>query len=276
MPRRISTVCGREFGEGVRAQLQRAGLSANQASELLGWDHGKLSDLVNGKGGADAAEVMNLLGVCRTPPAERDRLMALFKESREKGWLQFPESGVPDQVLTLIKHEKVATGITAWNMNLIPGLLQTPDYARAVVHASALVPVGDVEALVAARIARREVLRRECQFTFYIHQQALLLPVGGPEVMSDQLHDLLRMWVRPYITMRIIPTTVGAHAGTAGDFRLMTFAKYPPVVYVESLNSGLFLDDEASLKDYQKVLKSLDRIALGVEESREVITDIAT
>ncbi|GLZ28663.1 hypothetical protein Lesp02_08530 [Lentzea sp. NBRC 105346] len=272
----MSTVCGREFGDGVRTELQNAGFSYRQACELLDWDHAKLSDMCNGKGGVSEVEVAMVLGLCRTAPDTRDRLLGLFQESREVGLLQLYESVVPEQVQTLIKHEKLATASAAWNMNIIPGLLQVPRYVDAIVRSSVAVPSANVDELIAARIARREILRGQCHFTFYIHEQALHLPVGGYDVLSEQLHDLLQMLVRPYINVRIVPTVIGAHPATSGDFRMMTFEKFTPVVYLESLNSELFLDDKASIDLYEKVLEALDQIALSVEESREVIISIVT
>lgn len=265
---------GREFGAGVRAALTRTGLTSRKICELLGWDTAKLSDLLNGKGGVTSEEVAQLLGFCRVPAAEHRHLMALFVESHDKGWLQFPESGVPDQVRTLIEQEQLATGIAVWSVNLVPGLLQTPGYAREVVLASPGVPPTHVDELVAARIARRSIFHWSREFTFLIHEQALHLPVGGPEVMSEQLHDLLQMSVRPYVSMRIVPTAAGIHAGVGGSFRVMTFPKFPTIVFLDSLNSSLFLEDTASVELYSTALESLECLALDEEQSRAVITDI--
>ena len=88
MPKRESSVVGREFGNGVRAAIERTGLTQRRLAELLGWQEAKISDLVNGKGGATELELALLLGVCRTPPEERDHLLSLFNETNLKGWWQ--------------------------------------------------------------------------------------------------------------------------------------------------------------------------------------------
>jgi predicted XRE-type DNA-binding protein len=92
MPRRNSSVVGREFGRGVRNAIEQTQMTHRSIAEMLGWDESKLSDLVRGKGGVSEAEVLQLLGFCRTEPAEVARLLTLFRESRERGWLRFSDS----------------------------------------------------------------------------------------------------------------------------------------------------------------------------------------
>ena len=125
-----------------------------------------------------------------------------------------------------------------------------------------------------ARLARHEVFDGCRQFTFYVHEQALRLPIGGPLVMSEQLHHLLRMSVRPYISLRVVPTAIGAHAGLAGSFTLMKFKGIQPVVFVETENSSLFVEDKAPVTGYQAVLQSLSRAALDEEQSRRLIASM--
>ncbi|GLZ32834.1 hypothetical protein Lesp02_50220 [Lentzea sp. NBRC 105346] len=276
MPKRISSVVGREFGNGICAALRDAGLSARRAAQILDWDEAKISALANGKGGSTESEVSLLLGLCHISAADYRRLMALFRESREKGWLQFPESGVPDQVRTLIEQERLANAITVWSLNLVPGLLQVPGYTRVVTQAFVNVHGGNVEELVAARTARREIIDSGRTFTFFVHEQALLLPIGSPETMSDQLHELMRMLIRPNVDLRIVPTAVGVHAGLAGSFTKLAFATFEPIVYQEGLNTSLFLEDKESMAMYQQVLEALDQQALDAEESKELITSIVT
>lgn len=266
---------GRELGAGVREAVRRAGLTGRAAAELAGWDHGKLSDLINGKGGTNEVELSRLLGVLRTPIGEHEHLLTLFREADRSGWLQISDK-VPVQLRTLIEHESAATEIVTWSVNLVPGLLQTPDYLRALILAYPTTPDNEADERVAALVARQKIVDRPRELTVYIHEQALRLPVGGAAVMSDQLHHLLRMSVRSYITLRVVPIAIGAHAGTAGSFTLMKFSRIQPVIHAETENASIFLDDKASADIYWTVLAALDRTALDTEQSKEMITRVAT
>jgi len=274
MPKRNSSVVGREFGNGVRAAIEQTGLTQRQLAELLDWQEAKISDLVQGKGGVTETDLVRLLSYCRVPAAEVERLVALFRETREKGWLLFPEDGVPDQVHSLISQERLASKITVWSMNLVPGHLQIAGYIRAASEKSAKIQPADIDALIRAKLDRQAILKPGREFAFYVHEQALRLPVGGLNVMRAQLNHIMVMSVRRYISFRIVPIAIGAHAGLSGSFTQLSYEKFEPVVFIESENSGLFLEDRSSLASYAEVLKRLDQDALDAEESRRLITTL--
>lgn len=274
MPRRKSSVVGREFGEGVRRAIEQTALTHRKLAEELGWDEAKLSDLVRGKGGVTEGDVRQLLGYCRVKPDEARRLIALFHETRESGYLEIPDDGPPDQVPVLLNQEVLANEITVWSMNLIPGHLQTTDYMRAVIDGAARSKSLDYEKVIAAKLERRKLFHWSRTFVFYMHEQALRLPVGGPDVMKDQYLHLLGMAQRSYITLRVVPAAIGAHAGSSGSFLRLSYEKFEPVVFLEGETSGLFLEDTRSLAVYSAVLKLLDDQALDPEESKELITSI--
>ncbi|RDI18885.1 helix-turn-helix domain-containing protein [Lentzea flaviverrucosa] len=272
MPRRKSSVVGREFGDAVRKIIEPTGLTHRKIAEELGWDEAKLSDLVRGKGGVTEADLMQLLGFCRVKPPEVQRLLALFRETRVRGYLKFPN----DQVPALLEQERLANEITVWSSLLVPGHLQTTDYMRAaidgVVHPAAV----DYEEVITAKIERHKLFHWSRTFAFYIHEYALRLPVGGPDVMKDQYIHLLGMAQRSYITLRIVPASIGAHAGVSGSFIRLGYEKFEPVVFLEGENSGLILEDTASLAVYASVVERLDDQALNPEESKELITGFLT
>ncbi|MGH4014371.1 MAG: DUF5753 domain-containing protein [Pseudonocardiaceae bacterium] len=112
---------------------------------------------------------------------------------------------------------------------------------------------------MAARLARQSLFSRErsVQFTFFVHEFVLRLPVGGSAVMFEQLHHLLRMSLRPYLTLRAVPAALGAHAEIAGHFTLMEFAEFKPVVYLDSQTSCLFLERPEEITAYQHILAIL-------------------
>lgn len=276
MPKRFSTARGREFGDAIRAALSATGMSARLICEKIDWDPGKLSDLVNGKGGSSEVDLGVLLGFCRTPPKEREHLLAIYRQTDMKDWWQQHGATQPVRPRTLIEHLTKAKKFIGWSPLAVAGLLQLPDYTRAVCRATDKIPAEEIEERVVTRLAMQEVFRQRLDSVFYIHEQVLQLPVGGQDVLRAQLHHLLEMWVRPYIDIKIVPTEAGAHAGLAGPFSLMEFDRIRPVVFVEAENSSLIIEGATAVKGYQDVLKSLDRIALDAEESRERISKYAS
>ncbi|WP_330271815.1 helix-turn-helix transcriptional regulator [Lentzea sp. NBC_00516] len=271
MPRRTSTVVGREFGEGVRNAIERTGLTHRKLAEELGWDEAKLSDLVRGKGGVTEAELMQLLGYCHVGPPEIQRLVVLYRETRQRGFLKLPD-GPPDQLPELLKQEVLANKITVWTLNLVPGHLQTTDYMRALIVGGVRKESVDYEKLIAAKLERHKLFHWSRTFVFYIHEQALRLQVGGPDVMKDQYIHLLAMAQRSYIDIRVVPNSVGAYAGASGSFLKLGYEKFEPAVFLEGETSGLFLEDTKSLAVYSSVLKLLDDQALDPEESKGLIS----
>ncbi|USX49874.1 DUF5753 domain-containing protein [Lentzea sp. HUAS12] len=274
MPKRFSSVVGRSFGDGVRDAIQSTGMTQRRIAELLDWEEAKVSDLVKGKGGVSEVELAMLLGLCRVPAEDARYLLALYRESRERGYLVFPEDEIPDQVRSLVDQERLANKITMWSMNLVPGPLQIPGYTTALIQRSGRAKSINIPEVLAAKSARQAIFHHSRQFVFYIHEQALRLPVGTPELMQEQLLHLLAMNNRTYITMRVVPIAFGAHAGLAGSFQQLSYAKYEPVVFTETENTSLFVEDKASLAKYAEVIKLLDLQALDAEESRGLITSI--
>jgi transcriptional regulator with XRE-family HTH domain len=278
MQDRDPTIRSRELGEGLRRAMEQAQLTGQEAARLLDWSPSGVSRLLSGKRGADQVRVSAFLAVCRVTGAERDRLLELCQEQRTPGWLQQHGSRLPQQLVTLIDHENKAVTIEDFQAIVVPGLLQTGDYARAVISRIATVPGPEIDDRVAARLARQILFSRErpARFTFYLHEFVLRLPVGDPAVMSEQLHHLLRMSVRPYLSLRVVPATLGAHAGSAGSFKLMEFAEFKPVAYMESETTSLFLEKPEEIAAYRRVLGSLAETALDEEESRKLIATLAT
>jgi hypothetical protein len=131
---------------------------------------------------------------------------------------------------------------------------------------------------VAARLARQSLFSRDypARFTFYLHEFALRLPVGGPAVMAEQLDHLLRMSRRSYLTLRVVPAARGGHAGIAGAFKLMEFAGFKPVAYLDSETACLFLERPEEIAAYRGILAALAKTALSEGESQQLIAALAT
>jgi transcriptional regulator with XRE-family HTH domain len=278
MQDREPTIRSRELGEGLRRAMQHAGLTGKDVARLLDLSPSWVSRLISGKRNVTAAQASAFLAVCRAPSAERERLLELCDEQHTPGWFQQHGSRLPLQLVTYIDYENKAVAISYFASTLVPGLLQTGDYARALLKEAGRVPADEIDARVAARLGRQSLFSRDrpARFTFYLHEFVLRLPVGGLAVVVDQLQLLERMSRRPYLTLRVVPAALGAHAATAGSFILMEFAEFKPVAYLESEISSLFLEKPVEIAAYQDILESLAQTALGEGESRELIATLAT
>jgi transcriptional regulator with XRE-family HTH domain len=278
MPHREPTIRSRELGDGLRQAMEAAGLTGKQTAQMLSWSPSFVSMLLTGKRQASEVDIAAFLGVCRVRGPERERLLALCREQDTPGWFQQHGSRMPKQLVTLIDHENKAVTVGAFEVTGVPGLLQTGEYARAAISRIVNVPPDEVDDRVAARLARQSLFSRErpARFTFYLHESALRLPVGGPAVMAEQLRHLQRMSVRTYLTLRVVPVALGAHAAMTGAFRLMEFAEFKPVVYLESETSSLFLEKPEEIAAYRRILEALADTALDEGQSQELIAALAT
>jgi Domain of unknown function (DUF5753) len=208
---------------------------------------------------------------------EKEHLMGLALDHNRPGWHQQHGALPPKQLRTLINHEDKAVAISQFQFNLMPGLLQTAKYTEALLTEAGRIPEEEISERVRTKFGRRTLLTRRSapDFTFYIHEFALRLPVGGPEVMSDQLHELLRTSVLPNVSIRIVPTALGTHAAISGSFILMEFKSIKPVVYLDSETSSLFLELPVQIHSYRDILAALDETALPEGQSRDFIGDLA-
>ncbi len=234
--------------------------------------------LLSGKRTTSEADLGAFLGVCRVKGPERDRLLALRREQDTPGWYQQHGAQLPQQLRTLINHEKKAVALSDFQPLVVPGLLQTAEYARALIVETGIVPPGEIDGRVAARLARQSLFTRErpAAFTYYLHEFALRLPVGGPVVMAEQLQHLRRISTRSYLSLRVVPAMRGGHPGIAGAFMLMEFAEFKPVAYLDSETACLFLERPEEIAAYRRILAALAETALSEGESRQLIAALAT
>lgn len=275
MPKRISTARGREFGAGLRAAIGGAGLTSRALSDIVAWDEGKLSNVVNGKGGATQVEVAALLGACRVKSAEAAHLLTLYPETHIRGWWQEHGTCAPIELRTLVENLAVADSLTSWHTHMVPLYLQTVDYMHEVLLASSTVPAAELQARVKAQLAMQELLRGVKKCTFFIHELALHLPVGGAEAHAGQLIHLLLMAKWANTTIRIVPASLGAHPGLAGPFTQLTFARYEPLVWTDTENSSLLTEAADAITGYEKVIRALDASSLDEVASKELIVRLS-
>ncbi|RZS40960.1 helix-turn-helix protein [Herbihabitans rhizosphaerae] len=274
---REPTVRRRELGDALRQAMERAGLTGADMARRLGCSQTWVSRLLSGKRGSTENDVTAFATICGVNGKELARLQGLAREQTQVGWLQQHGSRLPKQVRTLIDHEDHSREISQFGFTLVPGLLQTGDYARTVISENVNVPADEVDDRVSARLARQALFSRYRRptFAFFLHEFALRLPVGDAQTMADQLEHLLRMSARTYLTIRVVPTAIGAHAGMSGPFTLLDVIDFKQVVYLDSETSNVFLEEPVEIAAYRNILAALDRTALDEEQSRTMVATVA-
>lgn len=257
--------------------MEYGGYHASGVARELGWSPSRVSRVLSGKRGGSSHDVAAFIAVCGVRGDERERLMALSLD-HGPGWHVHHHPAVPRRLRTLIDHENHAAAIDGYQGAVIPDLLQTGAYATALLEANPNVPGWDVTDRVAATLARQRIFDKvgapTC--TFFVHELVLHTPVGGAAAMCEQLHDLLRHSVRPNLTLRIVPRSAGAHAGTAGAFALLDVRDFKRVVYLDGETASHFLETRMEVDAYRTVLAALGVVALDEVRSRELIATLAT
>ncbi|WP_198042975.1 MULTISPECIES: helix-turn-helix domain-containing protein [Actinoalloteichus] len=182
-----------------------------------------------------------------------------------------PGAANPEQLTTLMGYEREATQITDVG-GFIPGLLQTEETARSLIEIDD--DAHNVDELIQVRLSRRSVLERRrtaTPYALYLEENALRRPVGGPATLREQLDYLIDATKRPNITIRVIPDRVGAYFGMAGPFTILEFESMDPIVYLERLRTGTWLDRREDTEIYFDAVGKVEAIALTAGESMAVI-----
>jgi transcriptional regulator with XRE-family HTH domain len=276
MPRRPPSARARGLGAELRDLRLGLGKTSRAVATSLGWSPSTLSRLENGLRGITVEDVAALLVVYQVTGAERDRLLALAREVDRPGWWETGLPGLPNQLTALIGFESQAERITDVGMLLVPGLLQTTEYARAVMVGGD-VPAHEIEARVVTRLGRQALLSRPDppELHVVLDESVLRRPVGGPPVMAAQLRHILTAAARPTITVQVLPSVLGAHLGTAGSFVLLEFAKAHAIVHLEHLRSSLFVDEPDDVTPFVHARDTLARQALDPAASADLLASLA-
>jgi transcriptional regulator with XRE-family HTH domain len=272
MTKQSATVRARALGTELQKLRTAAGLKLIDVADRLGWSAATLSRTENGLRRIGPEDLGSLLVLYQVPAHERARLFAFARDVEQPGWWETGEAIMPKQLVSLISFESQAIRISDVTLGLVPGLLQIPEYARAVLIASR-VPDSQVEPRVAARLGRQAVLTRPGapRFLAIIDQAVLHRVLGGAEVMARQLRHLIQAAERPNITIQVIPFSHGGHPGLNGSYFVLEFEGAPTIVHLEHWQSSLFLDDPADTAVFVAGLTTLQDIALDPARSLEMI-----
>jgi transcriptional regulator with XRE-family HTH domain len=275
-----STVLGRQLGDELRRLRDASGLTTAQAAEALDCTKGKISRIENGRVAVRLPDLTAMLHAYQVSDDEtRDRLTALARKAnrrRREGWWNKYGSVLADTYRDYIALEAMAGSIRTFQAQLIPGLLQTPDYIRAVTVASQQWQTADeIERFVQVRLARQERLTGDSPLNLWavISEGVLLQEVGGGQAMREQLEHLLDVSELPNVTVQVLPFSRGAHASMFGPYVVLGFREEGAldVVLADNPTGSIWLEREAEVSRYQDLFDAARTSALSPVESRAVI-----
>jgi transcriptional regulator with XRE-family HTH domain len=265
---------GRELGAELRALRMSHGLNTRQMAERIGVSNANISHWETGTRLVPVDRLTAILDALAVGDDDRERLLGLRRQAEGPG--QFV-AGVPTigrQLAQLIEYERTAKRITDVSPLVIPGLLQTSDYARAVLGDGP-----DTDTRVALRVGRRDVLTRKrnpVELVAFVDSEVLMRPLASPEVMFDQLEHLLKMAEYPNVTIQLVPSTrAGWHPMLAGPFILLEFPTATPIVHLEHYRASAFLWEEHDVAAFMTAPDEIRKRAMTPDRTSEVIREIA-
>jgi transcriptional regulator with XRE-family HTH domain len=261
----------------LRRLRTERGLSVDEVTKRLLFSATKVSRLETGRAGASPRDIRDLCVLYEvTDPADRERLMSLAREGKQRAWWQ--EFALP--YATYVGLEAEATSLCDYNTDVVTGLLQVEGYARAILKV--VDPPLDpavVERQVAARIKRQALLEHDAGPVVHciLDEGALRRPVGGSAVMRDQLARIVEVADLPKVTFQLIPLAVGAHPALDSTFVIIQFDEpmVNDVVYVEGLVGNIYLESAADLERYKSIFSRLRSVALSPEDSIALVMKIS-
>ena len=276
-----ATVLRMLLGAQLRRLREAAGISAEKAGYSIRGSRSKISRMETGRVGLkvrDVEDLLTLYGVA--DERERAKVITLARRSREPEWWAQYNDILPDWFETYLGLESAATSIRTFEMQFVPGLLQTEGYARAVTtlgHQTA--SPEEIERRVGLRLGRQELLSRTQPPRIWavMDEAVLRRPIGGSPVMRAQLRRLTEAARLPHVTLQVVPFARGGHAGASGSFSILRFEErdLPDVVYIEQLTSAVYLDQRADVEHYLEVVDQLSGEALTPAETMRFIEQVA-
>src|SRR3984957_13989293 len=250
------------LGGHLRRLREDAGITTERAADEIRGSRSKIARMEHGRVGfkeRDIADLLTLYGVGETH--EREALLKLARGSNLSGWWQSYSDILPHWVEPYFGLEAAASFIREYELQFVPGLLQTEAYADALIRLGTSVAEDEIARRVQARIARQEILRREKPPKIWaiMDEGALHRVIGGPEVMKEQLRHLLDMCDHPAVTVQILPFSAGAHRAMGGAFTILRFTEpdLRDVVFIEQLTSALYLDKQTEVDSYLEVIEEV-------------------
>lgn len=273
---RHTSVRSRQIANELRRYREGAGLSCTDAGAKLGVSGSKISRIETGVSGLQMEDVATLLGLYHVPAAERRSIVDLARKADQKGWWE-RQTGLPQNWKNLMEFENSAARIQNFEFVVVPGLLQTSEYSRAIIQGiDPTLSDHELDTLIATRAARQIVLSRTYapQFLAVMDETVLRRTVGSPGVMKRQLQHLLTVAEAANVTLRVVPSSTGSYVGLQGPFLLLEFHEEPDIVYIENHRTALFLEEEEDLASYRMALRNTLDSAHAPNASVDLIASI--
>jgi transcriptional regulator with XRE-family HTH domain len=262
------------LGTQLRRLRESRGISAQEAARAIRGSESKISRIELGRNAVrevDIADLLNLYGI--TDLAEREQLLTLASQANQQGWWHRYQDVLPNWFQSYIGLEESAESIRSFDTQFVPGLLQTEDYAQAVIQLGCY-PQAETDRLV---FLRKERQRRfgsgGLRLWAIIDEVALRRPVGSVGLMRKQLEHLLDISVRPGLTLQVCPFLTGASYASPGSFSILSFATddLPDVVYVEQLTSAMYLDKRADVDRYSEAMDHIRTTSYTPEQTKDLV-----
>lgn len=273
--RKSPTVRRRRLGAELRQRREKAGLSLEIVAERLECSQSKVSRIETGHTSVTVRDVRDMLTIYEATESEIEELSELARDARQKAWWH-PYTQVLSSAYVGLEAE--ARQVRTYEQLVVPGLLQTEAYARAMIQTLPERPAEEVSDRIRVRMQRQSLLDREDDFSLWVvlDEAALSRPVGGDEVMREQLRRLVKAAERPNVTIQLLPFEVGAHAGMDGTFAILDFdeAWDRSIVFAENATGGLFIDKFDEVQRYLQVFDIVHEAALGSEQTAARIKEL--
>ncbi|MEU2173261.1 helix-turn-helix transcriptional regulator [Nocardia sp. NPDC019219] len=278
-----STMPRRQLGRHLRDLRNRAGMTTRVAAQQLEWSEAKIWRIETGQTSLRGLDVEAMCKVYGAPPDLLEPLRALARDTKAKGWWTAYGDVIPEGFDVYIGLEEAAGRLFTYENELVPGLLQTEGYTRAVCTAAhPELSADEIDRRVRLRQARQALVTRPdapLELDALIDEAVLRRRIGGPEVTAGQLDHLLRMAELPNVRIRLVPGDCGYHDGMAsGRFVLLEFPDSgeppePPVVYLEAFTGPVYVDKEHEIARFRSAFASIDAAAVDprarIEEVRK-------
>jgi transcriptional regulator with XRE-family HTH domain len=255
-----------------------AGLSNAAVAKSTGMSPSVISSVETAKSGIYLDKLQKLLDLYQVSESQRAQLIDMARHAEERGWVNLHSDTLPENWQTWAEFEAEAVAVFNYEPLMIPGLLQTPEYARAVIQATGpALSVAEVDKLVASRMARQVHLNKSqpLKLRVIIEGDVLKRPFGGADAWVRQLRHLVDCAAYPNIQIQILPTAAGVHPALDGSFVILEYGDGTKLVHIECKIPIVYLDEEEQIQEYTQIWNRVSALACNMEKSVDLISAIA-